>query len=75
MMATPVQNMYCTGVAIPDRCKLRQVKYLNNIVEQDQRFIKRRFKPGLGFFSFKSSWQILQGTKASSPNVAACSYS
>ena len=30
--------------------QLRQSKYLNNIVEQDHRFIKRRVDPGLGFF-------------------------
>jgi transposase-like protein len=37
------------------------VKYLNNIVEQDHRFIKRLIKPGLGFFSFQSAWRTLQG--------------
>jgi transposase, IS6 family len=47
--------------AIPKACELRQVKYLNNIVEQDHRFIKRRVKPGLGFFSFESAWQTLRG--------------
>ena len=47
--------------AIPDSCELRQVKYLNNIVEQDHRFIKRRVKPGLGFFSFETAWNTLQG--------------
>jgi IS6 family transposase len=26
--------------AIPEGCELRQIKYLNNIVEQDHRFIK-----------------------------------
>jgi transposase-like protein len=31
---------------------LRQVKYLNNIVEQDHRRIKRLVRPGLGFGSF-----------------------
>ena len=41
---------------LPDSCELRQVKYLNNIVEQDHRFIKRRVKPGLGFFSFETAW-------------------
>ena len=35
--------------------QLRQSKYLNNIVEQDHRFIKRRVNPGLGFFSFKTA--------------------
>ena len=36
------------------RCELRQIKYLNNIIEQDHRFIKRLVKPGLGFFSFET---------------------
>ena len=47
--------------ALPHSCELRQVKYLNNIVEQDHRFIKRRVKPGLGFFSFETAWNTLQG--------------
>jgi len=47
--------------AIPKACELRQVKYLNNIVEQDYRFIKRRVKPGLGFFSAETAWNTLQG--------------
>ena len=47
--------------AIAERCELRQVKYLNTIVEQDHRFIKRRVKPGLGFFSFETAWNTLQG--------------
>jgi IS6 family transposase len=36
---------------IQQACKLRQVKYLNNLIEQDHRFIKRLTKPGMGFFS------------------------
>ena len=35
--------------------QLRRCKYLNNIVEQDHRFIKRRVNPGLGFFSFNTA--------------------
>ena len=46
---------------LPESCNLRRVKYLNNIVEQDHRFIKRRVKPGLGFFSFETAWRTLQG--------------
>jgi transposase, IS6 family len=46
---------------LPESVELRQVKYLNNIVEQDHRFIKRRVKPGLGFFSFETAWNTLQG--------------
>ena len=32
--------------------KIRQAKYLNNIIEQDHRSIKRRIRPMLGFKSF-----------------------
>ncbi|MFL5702104.1 MAG: IS6 family transposase [Ktedonobacteraceae bacterium] len=42
-------------------CELRQNKYLNNLIEQDHRFIKRLVKPGLGFFSFETAWNTLQG--------------
>ena len=44
--------------------ELRQVKYLNNLIEQDHRFIKRLVKPGMGFFSFETAWQTLQGDAA-----------
>jgi transposase, IS6 family len=47
--------------ALPDHVELRQVKYLNNLIEQDHRFIKRLTKPGMGFFSFETAWRTLQG--------------
>jgi len=31
------------------RCRCPTAPYLNNIVEQDHRFIKKRIAPGLGF--------------------------
>jgi len=40
---------------------VRQVKYLNNIVEQDHRAVKRMTKPMLGFKSFQSAKNILAG--------------
>jgi IS6 family transposase len=46
---------------MPDACELRQRKYLNNLVEQDHRSIKRLVKLGLGFFSFETAWRNLQG--------------
>lgn len=46
---------------MPDGCELRQSKYLNNLVEQDHRFIKRLVKLGMGFFSTETAWRILQG--------------
>ena len=46
---------------LPDDCQLRQVKYLNNNIEQDHRFIKRLVKPGMGFASFNSARRTLKG--------------
>jgi transposase-like protein len=40
---------------------VRQIKYLNNIVEQDHRAVKRITKPMLGFKSFLSAKSILAG--------------
>ena len=40
---------------------IRQVKYLNNIVEQDHRAIKRITRPMLGFKSFRAARAILAG--------------
>ena len=40
---------------------VRQVKYLNNIVEQDHRAIKRITKPMLGFKSFHAAKNVLAG--------------
>src|SRR4051812_39295728 len=33
---------------LPNRCHWRPVKYLNNLIEQDHRSIKRRVSPGMG---------------------------
>ena len=49
---------------MPDSCELRQCKYLNNLIEQDHRFIKRLVKLGMGFFSFETAWRTLQGYEA-----------
>ncbi|CAA9362928.1 hypothetical protein AVDCRST_MAG94-3496 [uncultured Leptolyngbya sp.] len=46
---------------LPEGTELRQIKYLNNIVEQDHRFIKRLSKPGMGFHSFNSARRTLRG--------------
>ena len=40
---------------------VRQVKYLNNIVEQDHRAIKRVTRPMLNFKSFRSASNVLAG--------------
>ncbi|MBU0995792.1 MAG: transposase [Proteobacteria bacterium] len=55
-----VDNLKEEGILSKD-CELRQVKHLNNIIEQDHRFIKRIVKPGLGFGSFHSAGRTLMG--------------
>ena len=46
------------------RSRLRQVKYLNDIVEQDHRRIKRMTRPGLGFGGFWTARRTLAGFEA-----------
>ncbi len=41
--------------------EIRQVKYLNNIVEQDHRFVKRLTRPMLGFKTFRTARAVLAG--------------
>jgi transposase-like protein len=40
---------------------IRQVKYLNNVVEQDHRGVKRITRPMLGFKSFEAAQRTLAG--------------
>jgi len=47
------------AMAVP--VTVRQVKYLNNIVEQDHRAIKRVTRPMLGFKSFHAAANVLAG--------------
>jgi transposase, IS6 family len=49
---------------LPSRTELRRCKYLNNLIEQDHRFIKRRVNPRLGFFSFKTAGRTIKSYKA-----------
>jgi putative transposase len=46
------------------KIKIRQCKYLNNIIEQDHRFIKWRIQNGLGFKNFESAKRTLSGSEA-----------
>jgi transposase-like protein len=46
------------------RSRLRQCKYLNNIIEQDHRRIKRLTRPGLGFGSFRTARRTVAGYEA-----------
>ncbi|MFS0907042.1 IS6 family transposase, partial [Priestia aryabhattai] len=49
---------------MPVGIQIRQVKYLNNIVEQDHRFIKKRVRPMLGLKSFHTATSIISGIEA-----------
>jgi transposase-like protein len=44
--------------------RLRQAKFLNNIVEQDHRRVKRLVRPGLGFGGFHTARRALAGYEA-----------
>ncbi|MBW4639667.1 MAG: IS6 family transposase [Gloeocapsa sp. UFS-A4-WI-NPMV-4B04] len=46
---------------LSEQVELRQNKYLNNIVEQDHRGIKRLVKPGMGFGSFNTARRTMKG--------------
>ncbi|NJL87218.1 MAG: IS6 family transposase [Leptolyngbyaceae cyanobacterium SM1_1_3] len=49
---------------LSEETELRPVKYLNNMIEQDHRRIKRLVKPALGFGSFNSARRTLKGYEA-----------
>jgi len=43
------------------RCRHRPLQYLNNIIEQDHRAIKRRVNAKQGFRAFQSARRTIQG--------------
>jgi putative transposase len=49
------------GIPEDEQVEVRQKKYLNNIVEQDHRFIKKRTRPMLGFKNFYSAKETISG--------------
>jgi transposase-like protein len=49
---------------LPKDCKLRRVKYLNNVVEQDHRFIKKKVRASQCFKSFHTAERTLEGIEA-----------
>lgn len=49
---------------LSETTELRQKKYLNNIIEQDHRGIKKLVKPGKGFKSFNTARRTLKGYEA-----------
>src|SRR6476619_308679 len=43
---------------------LQPIKYLDNLIEQDHRFIKRRTNLGMRFWSFDTACRTIQGYEA-----------
>jgi transposase-like protein len=52
------------GRVIPHDCKLRRVKYLNNVIEQDHRFVKKKVWASQCFRSFHTAERTLEGIEA-----------
>ena len=46
---------------LDEKSKIRQVKYLNNLVEQDHRGVKRITNAALGYKSFHTAWRTIRG--------------
>lgn len=46
------------------RCRCRTTPYLNNIIEQDHRFIKKRITASLGFRSAEAACRTIEGYEA-----------
>jgi len=55
-----IYEMISDGI-ISSKTTLRKIKYLNNMIEQDHRFIKRKVKPMLGFDSVGTAEKIICG--------------
>ena len=49
---------------VPEDCLLRRVKYLNNVIEQDHRFIKKKVQSSPCFKRFHTAERTLEGIEA-----------
>jgi len=68
---TDKARLYCAAIAavkregtLRRRCRHRPVQYLNNILEQDHRAIKRRVKAKQGFRAFHAARRTIAGYEA-----------
>ncbi|MEH7219158.1 DDE-type integrase/transposase/recombinase, partial [Bacillus toyonensis] len=52
------------AIVLPVGVQLRQIKYLNNMIEQDHRFIKKRVRYMLEFHSFRTASATLAGIES-----------
>jgi transposase-like protein len=49
---------------VPKDCKLRRAKYLNNVFEQDHRFVKKKVRASQCFKRFHTAERTLEGIEA-----------
>jgi transposase-like protein len=49
---------------MPSDCQLRRVKYLNNVIEQDHRFIKKKVRAAQCFKRFHTAERTLEGIES-----------
>ena len=61
--ASAVAELKQTG-DLGRRCRCRTAPYLNNVIEQDHRFIKKRIKASLGFRSVDGACRTIAGYEA-----------
>jgi transposase-like protein len=61
--ASAVAELKQTG-ELGQRCRCRTAPYLNNVIEQDHRFIKKRITASLGFRSVAGAWRTIEGYEA-----------
>ena len=52
------------GGIVPKDCKLRRVKYLNNVIEQDHRFVKKKVRASQCFKTYHTAERTLEGIEA-----------
>src|ERR1700755_1771908 len=49
---------------VPKDCKLRRVKYLNNVIARDHRFVKKKVRASQCFKSFHTAERTLEGIES-----------
>jgi transposase, IS6 family len=60
----PALNELKNDRILPKNVSIREINYLNNIVEQDHRSLKWIGRPMLGFQSFHTAIKTLKGMKS-----------
>ena len=62
--STPTSTRLKAEEALKENCRHRPVQYLNNVLEQDHRAIKRRIRASQHFRPFWGAWRTIAGYEA-----------